>query len=87
MVALYLHVLPDEVRDKMSYVDYQDMIKEIGIKINYESVSNLLGNSYAENAGEAINSAHPFNYKDIKELKPQRMTREMAMKFLGQSPK
>ena len=86
MVALYLHVLPDEVRDKMSYVDYQDMIKEIGIKINYESISNVLGNSYAD-AGEMVSSANPLNYKEVKEMKPQRMTKEMAMKFMGQSPK
>ena len=67
MVALYLHVLPDEVREKMSYIDYQDIIREIGVKLNYESICHLLGNSYAENAGEAISEASPFNVKTDKE--------------------
>ena len=65
MVALHLHVLPDEVREKMSYVDYQDMIKEIGIKINYESISNLLGNGYCPDSSKIVNESSPFNYKEV----------------------
>ena len=84
MIATHLHVLPDEVRE-MTYIDYNDIVNEIGIKINYESISNLLGNGYVSGAGKIVNDASPFNFKEESQKKPQRMTKEMAMAFMGQS--
>lgn len=91
MVATHLHVLPDEVRN-MAYIDYNDCVKEIAIKINYESISNLLGNSHCPDSGKVVSDASPFNYKEtdsngrIKSNLPK-VTKEMMMALMDKEQK
>ena len=58
-------------------------MKEIGLEINFQSVKGLIGNCYAPDAMTAINAASPLNYEEKEQSKPQRMTKEMAMAFMG----
>lgn len=45
---------------------FNDVLAALGKKLNYESISNLYGNSFAKNAGKAIQAAYPLLHKDTK---------------------
>lgn len=44
----------------MSYIWFNSVLEALGKRINYESVSNLYGNSFAKDAGKAIQAANPL---------------------------
>lgn len=44
----------------MSYVWFNSVLEALGKRINFESVSNLYGNSFAKDAGKLISSANPM---------------------------
>lgn len=70
--------------DEFSYKFYKGCIKELGIKFSFDSISNVLGNSYAEKGGEMVNDSNPFNYKEKVNDTQHRMTKEMAFAFMEQ---
>lgn len=49
----------------MSFNFFNDVLKFLGKRINYEAVANLYGNSFAKDAGKAIQDANPL-YKPPK---------------------
>ena len=82
MICLHYKYKPWEV-DELTYVEYKDFVKELGILFNFESIKGLIGNCYAQDAMTAINGANPLNYEEVDQSKPKRMTKEMAMAFMG----
>lgn len=44
----------------MSYVWFQAVLEALGKRINYESISNILGNSFAKDAGKLVQAANPL---------------------------
>ena len=44
----------------MTYVWFNLVLEALGKRINYESVSNLYGNSFAKDASKIISSANPL---------------------------
>jgi len=44
----------------MSYVWFQAVLAALGKRINYESISNLYGNSFAKDAAKIVQSANPL---------------------------
>ena len=48
----------------MSMNFFNEVLGALGKKLNYESISNLYGNSFAKNAGKAIQAAYPLLHKD-----------------------
>lgn len=46
--------------NNMSYIWFNSVLEALGKRINYESVSNLYGNSFAKDAGKAIQAANPL---------------------------
>lgn len=44
----------------MAYIWFNSVLEVIGKKINYESISNLYGNSFAKDAAKVIMKAHPL---------------------------
>ena len=44
----------------MSYVWFQSVLAAIGKRINYESISNIYGNSFAKDAAKIVQSANPL---------------------------
>lgn len=44
----------------MSMTFFSSVLKALGKRLNFESVSNLYGNSFAKDAGKHIQEAHPL---------------------------
>ena len=45
----------------MSYVWFQSVLEALGKRLNYESISNIYGNSFAKKAGEIVQQAYPLS--------------------------
>lgn len=44
----------------MAYVWFNLVLEALGKRLNYESISNLYGNSFAKDAGKHIQAANPL---------------------------
>ena len=44
----------------MAYVWFQAVLEALGKRINYESVSNLYGNSFAKDSAKIVQAANPL---------------------------
>lgn len=61
MVALHLGIEDEERILNMSGVFFEQVMREIGYKLNYEAISNYAGNSFAENSWDMIMKNNPMN--------------------------
>lgn len=52
----------------MSYVWFNNVLKALGKRIAFESISNLYGNSFAKDANKYIQEANPLNGKNGKHV-------------------
>lgn len=44
----------------MTYIWFQSVLEALGKRLNYESISNLYGNSFAKDSAKIIQSANPL---------------------------
>lgn len=44
----------------MSYVWFNNVLHALGRRLNYESISNLYGNSFAKDSAKYVNQAYPL---------------------------
>lgn len=44
----------------MAYIWFQAVLAALGKRINYESISNIYGNSFAKDAAKIVQSANPL---------------------------
>ena len=44
----------------MAYIWFQSVLEALGKRINYESISNLYGNSFAKDAAKVIQASNPL---------------------------
>lgn len=44
----------------MSYIWFNLVLEALGKRLNYESISNLYGNSFAKNAAKIVQQAYPL---------------------------
>ena len=44
----------------MSYVWFNSVLEALGKRINYESISNIYGNSFAKDSAKIVQSANPL---------------------------
>ena len=59
----------------MSFILCKDVIKELGIKFNYDAVVHILSNPYVEKSNKIVDEANPFNVSTNKiNNKPKRLT-------------
>ena len=59
-VAVHLGETDEDKINQMSYVWFQAILGALGKKLNFESVSNLLGNAFAKDAGKVVAAANPL---------------------------
>lgn len=59
-VAVALGEADEEKINNMSYVWFQNVLEAIGKKYNFDSLSNLYGNSFFKESSEVINNANPL---------------------------
>ena len=48
----------------MSYIFFEDILKELGYKFMYEGVVNLAGNAFAKDSWTIIHDHNPMSVKD-----------------------
>lgn len=52
--------------DDMKYKTFTDVISALGRKYNFDSISNLYGNSFAKDSGDIINGCNPLRKPPIE---------------------
>lgn len=69
LIALYVGYKECDM-DEMTFVFYKDLIGEIAIKLNYETVVHLLGRDYSdESVASLVQDSNPMHTKDKDEGK------------------
>ncbi len=48
----------------MSYIFFEDILKEIGYKLTYTAIVNYAGNGFCEKSWDMISEHNPFNVED-----------------------
>ena len=61
MIAAHLGVVDEEQINNMSYVFFDDVLRELGYKLNFEAVVNYAGNAFCEKSWDMIEKSNPFN--------------------------
>ena len=61
MIAAHLGVVDENQINQMSYVFFDDVLMELGYKLNFEAVSNYAGNSFCAKSWDMIMTSNPFN--------------------------
>ena len=52
----------DEIKiNNMSYVFFDDVLSELGHRLNYEAVVNYAGNAFCEKSWDMITKSNPFH--------------------------
>jgi hypothetical protein len=64
MIAAYLGVVDEEQINNMSYVFFDDVLRELGYKLNFEAVANYAGNAFCEKSWDMIEKSNPFNISE-----------------------
>ena len=60
VVAAHLGVVNEDDINNMSIPFFNDVLSALGRKLNYESISNLYGNSFCKDANKYITEAYPL---------------------------
>ena len=66
MIAAHLGVVDEERINDMSYVFFDDVLRESGYKLNYEAVANYAGNAFCEKSWDMIQKSNPFNVAEAR---------------------
>ena len=81
MVAVHLGVADEEQINDMSYVFFDDVLRELGYKLHFEAIANYAGNAFCEKSWDMITKSNPFN---IAEANGGRVMSNIAS-FFGRS--
>ena len=58
---MHLGVVDEEAIDNMSMIFFEDVLEELGKKLNYDAIVNYAGNSFAgDNSWKMIQEAYPL---------------------------
>lgn len=82
MVATHLGVVDEEQINSMSYIFFEDVLEQLGQKLQYDAVTNYAGNSFVKDSWEMIQDANPFFAGDGKHMS-SRQAQTMADFFNG----
>lgn len=67
MLAAHLGVVDEERINNMSYVFFDDVLRELGYRLNFEAIVNYAGNSFCEKSWDMIQKSNPFNVADLRD--------------------
>jgi len=67
MIAAHLGVVDEERINNMSYVFFDDVLRELGYRLNFEAIVNYAGNSFCERSWDMIQKSNPFNVADSRD--------------------
>lgn len=60
MIAAHLGIVREDDINEMSIPFFNDVLGALGRRLNYESISNLYGNSFCKDANKYIQEAYPL---------------------------
>lgn len=60
VIAAHLGIVNEEEINNMSIPFFNDVLAALGRRLNYESISNLYGNSLCKDASKYIQDANPL---------------------------
>lgn len=60
-MAAHLGVVDEAQIDDMSYSFFEDVLEELGHRLNYEAIVNYAGNTFCEKSWQMISENNPFN--------------------------
>ena len=59
-VAAHLGEVDEDKINNMAYIWFNLVLEALGKRLNYESISNLYGNSFAKDSAKIIQAANPL---------------------------
>lgn len=80
-VAAHLGVVDEEQINNMSIPFFNDVLGALGKKLNFESVSNIFGNSFAKDSSKIVNEAFPLAKKKKKNTMIETMKNVQIIKM------
>ena len=63
-MATHLGVIDEDKINNMSYVFFEEILEELGRKLNYDAVVNYAGNSFCEKSWEMIMDSNPMTMNE-----------------------
>jgi hypothetical protein len=79
-VATHLGVVDEDQINNMSYLFFEEILEELGRKLNYDAVVNYAGNSFCEKSWDMIVDSNPML---MDESGKSRKSRSTLADFLG----
>lgn len=64
MIATHLGIVDEDEIDNMSYLFFEQVLSELGHKLNFEAIANYAGNSFFEKSWDMIEKNNPFRVED-----------------------
>ena len=64
VVATHLGVIDEEQINNMSWLFFEEILEELGRKLNYDAVVNYAGNSFVEKSWEMIMDSNPMTMSE-----------------------
>jgi len=85
MIAAHLGVIDEEKINDMSYIFFEDVLTELGYKLNFEAIANYAGNSFVEKSWEMIQDSNPMmiNGDGKAGNRMSRSSQQAMMSFFG----
>lgn len=59
-VAAHLGEVDENKINNMTYIWFQSVLEALGKRINFESISNIYGNSFAKDSAKIVQSSNPL---------------------------
>lgn len=63
-MATHLGVVNEDEINNMSYIFFEDILEELGRKLNYDAVVNYAGNSFCEKSWDMIMDNNPMTMNE-----------------------
>lgn len=82
MIAAHLGVVDEDQINNMSYIFFEDVLTELGYKLNFEAIANYAGNSFMEKSWDMIQDSNPLNIGDGNS-KTKRSSQQALAGFLS----
>lgn len=60
LIAVHLGIVDEKAIDNMSMLFFEDVLEELGKKLNYDAIVNYAGNSFASDSWKMIQEAYPL---------------------------
>ena len=75
-------MIDEDQIDNMSYIFFEDVLEQLGHKLNYDAIVNYAGNSFMEKSWDMIMESNPMLAGDGKHMSSKQRN-DMAAFFGG----